>query len=140
MPRVCPAAIVFLEKPFREKLRDTVGLKQVAVQNFLENGVNNPLLYFPIFYTIQEFLNKGAEAKVGNALKKYVNNAHEDIPAIWSVWVPVQFFNFGFSPLWMRVPVVAMTSAFWTAYVSITRGGSPSKEEPQEAIVRTMSR
>lgn len=49
-------------------------------------------------------------------------NFHEDVPAILAVWVPAQFINFGFSPMWLRVPFVATVSAFWTGYVSLTRG------------------
>lgn len=122
MPSIVPGAKAFIEKPISDKIRDFQGLKGVLIQNFVENGVNNPLLYFPIFYTIQEFLNHGKDGKVMNALRKYALNAHEDIPAIWSLWVPVQFINFGFSPLWFRVPFVAIVSAFWTGYVSVTRG------------------
>lgn len=87
-----------------------------------ENGINNPLLFFPIFYTIQEFLQRGTEARPLDGVRKYMANAHEDVPAIWSVWIPAQFINFGFSPMWFRVPFVAFVSAFWTAYVSMTRG------------------
>jgi hypothetical protein len=53
-----------------------------------------------------------------------VDNAHEDLPAIWSLWVPAQLVNFGFSPLWLRVPFVAVVSAIWTAFVSVKRGGA----------------
>jgi hypothetical protein len=51
-------------------------------------------------------------------------NFHEDVPAILAVWVPAQFINFGFSPMWFRVPFVATVSAFWTGYVSLTRGAA----------------
>lgn len=54
---------------------------------------------------------------------KYRANAWEDLRAIWSVWVPAQFINFAFSPMWLRVPFVAVVSSGWTAYVSFTRGG-----------------
>jgi len=53
---------------------------------------------------------------------RYMGNAHEDLPAIWSVWVPAQLLNFGFSPMWFRVPFVAFVSAAWTAFVSNKRG------------------
>jgi hypothetical protein len=123
MPSLFPNAVKFIEKPLREKLRDRKGLKEVFFQNFIENGINNPLLYFPIFYNIQEFLNNGFEhGSVKRALSRYGNNFKEDMFAMWSVWVPAQLINFGFSPLWLRVPFVAFVSALWTAYVSISRG------------------
>jgi hypothetical protein len=132
MPKICPNTVAFVEKPFREKLRDTKGLKELAIQNFAENGINNPFLFFPIFYTIQEFLYKGwTEGRVMKGLKKYASNAHEDVPAIWALWIPAQFINFAFSPLWFRVPYIAAVSTAWTAFVSITRGGSTAaKADP----------
>ena len=53
---------------------------------------------------------------------RYKQTWKEDMFAIWKVWVPVQFFNFAFSPLWMRVPVTTIVSFFWTCYVSFVRG------------------
>ena len=119
MPKLCPGAEAFAAKPIREKLKDIPGLKALAFQNFVENGVNNPVLYFPIFYTIKEFVEGGV---LSDGIKKYKMNFKEDLLAIWAVWVPAQFINFAFSPMWFRVPFVACVSAFWTGYVSITRG------------------
>jgi len=119
MPRLVPGAEAFAAKSIREKLKDSAGLRGLVVQNFVENGINNPLLYFPIFYTIKELLEGG---DLRNGLKKYHAHFWEDLTAIWSVWVPAQFINFAFSPLWFRVPFVAMVSAGWTAFVSFKRG------------------
>ena len=133
MTRICPGAKKIIDKPLREKLRDKQGLKELAIQNFAENGVNNPLLYFPIFYTIQEFLIHGWDGKVMNGLRKYAANAHEDVPAILSLWIPAQAFNFAFSPMWLRVPFVSFVSALWTAYVSIVRGNDAIVEAKQSS-------
>lgn len=131
MPRLCgPASTNFIELPLAAKLRDGPGLRSLVVQNFVENGVNNPLLYFPIFYTIQEYLNND-NPSVHNAIDRYISNASTDIPAIWSVWVPAQFFNFSFCPLYLRVPFVAAVSLFWTAYVSLTRGAIEDEKEEE---------
>ena len=119
MPKLCPAAEAFAAKPIAEKLKDIPGLKQLAFQNFVENGINNPILYFPIFYTIKEWLEGGP---LEDGIAKYKMNMKEDVIAIWKVWIPAQFFNFAFSPMWFRVPFVACVSAFWTGYVSMTRG------------------
>ena len=123
MPRLCPAAEAFAAKPFRQKIKDIPGLKQLALQNFVENGINNPILYFPIFYTVKEFIEGG---DLRDGVKKYKAHFKEDVLAIWKVWIPAQFVNFAFNPMWMRVPFVAFVSAFWTGYVSMTRG---KKEE-----------
>ena len=119
MPRIVPRAEAFALKPLRQKIRDGPGLRGLAIQTFVENGINNPVLYFPIFYTIKEFLEDGP---LEDGIKKYRKNFKEDVTAILKVWVPAQLFNFAFSPMWLRVPFVAFVSAFWTAYVSITRG------------------
>ena len=121
MPRLCPNAVSFVAKPWRAKLKDTAGMKALGVQCFIENGINNPLIYFPLFYTIQEYLEGG---NWQNGIVKYKRNAAEDLPAIWALWVPAQLINFAFSPMWFRVPFVASVSAIWTSYVSITRGNS----------------
>ena len=63
-----------------------------------------------------------------NGLRKYAQNAHEDVPAILSLWVPAQFINFGFSPMWFRVPFVSVVSAAWTGYVSVTRGNEVNEK------------
>ena len=59
---------------------------------------------------------------IDNDRQKYKKNMKDDLVAIWKVWVPAQFINFAFCPLWLRVPYVACLSCFWTAFVSFTRG------------------
>ena len=66
MPRLCPGAASFAAKSFREKLKDKNGLKQLGVQVFLENGINNPILYFPVFYGVKNGLEN-------NQLNPFVN-------------------------------------------------------------------
>jgi hypothetical protein len=119
MPRIVPGAFAFARKPLREKIKDKEGIKGVLLQNFVENGINNPVLYFPCFYTTKALLD-GRDIKDG--IRLYKKNWKEDVLAIWSVWVPAQAFNFAFSPPHFRVPFVAVVSALWTALVSIRRG------------------
>ena len=40
------------------------------------------------------------------------------------IWIPATFMNFAFSPMWLRIPVVASTSLVWTIILSSMRGGS----------------
>ena len=129
LPRLCPAAEAFAKKPIREKIKDVPGLKALFVQLAVDNGINNPILYFPIFYTVKEFI-EGGDLKDG--IKKYKTHFKEDVIAIWKVWIPAQFINFAFSPLWLRVPFVAVVSAFWTGYVSMTRGKREVLEDVEE--------
>lgn len=131
MPRVVPGAADFIKKGWRAKLKDREGLRGLGMQLFLENGINNPILYFPIFYSLQEVIDGG---DVRDGIVKYRHNMKEDLIDIWRVWVPAQIFNFAFSPLWLRVPFVACVSTAWTAYVSFTRGSSDDNKV--ELLVR----
>jgi hypothetical protein len=77
------------------------------------------VLYFPSFYAVQSLYQGGRAA---DGLAKFRASWREDVPAIWSFWVPVQTLNFIVSPLWARVPVTAAASLLWTSYVSFSRG------------------
>jgi hypothetical protein len=128
MPVLCPSAVAFAAKPLRAKLRDGAGLRQLCVQVFVENGLNNPLLYWPIFYSIKTFIEQPPGEKyssreiVARGIARYSETWREDILSIWKVWIPAQIVNFAFCPLWARVPFVASVSFFWTCYVSLVRG------------------
>ncbi len=119
MPRLFTGVDEFLALSVRERLRSPAGLRAVAGQVGIENVLNNALLYFPSFYAVQS-LYQGGRAIDG--LAKFQERWREDVPAIWSFWVPVQTVNFLASPLWARVPVTAAASLLWTSYVSFSRG------------------
>ena len=119
MPKVVPAADAFVNKPILQKIRDPAGIKGVLVQLFIENGINNAMLYFPIFYVLQSTL-EGKRPLDG--LSKYWENIVPDCLDIWSVYVPFQIVNFSITPIYMRSALTACVSFFWTSYVSFTRG------------------
>lgn len=134
MPRIVPGAFDFANKSIRDKLKDKAGLKGLFLQNFVENGINNPLLFFPCFYSVKSFVrnagsDKSSQDIFNEAMVTYKKNCVEDVLAIWAVWIPAQFINFAFSPKWLRVPYVACVSALWTAFVSIKRGSHVDVEE-----------
>ena len=141
MPHFIPNAFAFAEKPFRAKLKDVQGMKNVLWQNFVENGINNPFLFFPCFYSIKEFMhykstnNYGDSTLFSRAMVKYRANFWSDVKDIWSVWVPAQTINFAFSPAWLRVPFVACVSAGWTAYISITKGKANTEDSNEIKVV-----
>jgi len=56
----------------------------------------------------------------------------EDLQALWKIWIPVTLFNFCFSPLWLRIPVVATTSLLWTCVISYMRGANSYEEDLEE--------
>lgn len=122
MPKLCPGASSFIAKPLRDKLRDARGLRELALQISIDPGINNVMLYFPIFYLIQGIADEG-RFEPREAMRRYSANISEDLTAIWSVYVPVQIFNFAFLPIWFRVPFVNAVSFLWTGYWSALRGG-----------------
>jgi hypothetical protein len=125
MPRLIPGAFVFAAKPMTEKVKDTKGIVGVLQQCFVENAINNPVLYFPCFYMMKEYIDG---QPLVNGIHRYRKNLYEDVPAIWAVWVPAQLINFSFSPPWFRVPFCAAVSCLWTGYVSYTRGDAAKEK------------
>mmetsp|Transcript_23691 Transcript_23691/g.53466 ORF Transcript_23691/g.53466 Transcript_23691/m.53466 type:complete len:219 (+) Transcript_23691:221-877(+) len=97
-------------------------------QVFLDQCVHHPLLYFPVFYSLKEVVGGGT---VSDGLAKYQKNWKEDLVACWKVWVPATSFNFTFSPMYLRIPVVATTSMLWTCILSAMRGGNDVEVEAQ---------
>ena len=99
------------------------------------------MLYFPIFYSLKMMIghNVPIQEAVPLGLAAYKKNWYEDVTAIWKVWIPAQTFNFAFSPMWFRVPFVAIVSFGWTCFVSIRRG-KPEPEDELALIIHESSR
>lgn len=131
--RLFPNAASFAAKPLAEKLLDRAGQRAVAAQVVLDQCVHHPLLYFPCFYATRELIEHGPSwSSLEAALSKYRVNCVEDMIALWKVWVPVTLANFAFSPMWLRIPVVASTSLAWTCILSAMRGASSEVEANPE--------
>ena len=71
MPWLCPNAVSFAGKSIRAKLKDVPGMKQLAIQVFIENGINNPILYYPTFYSIKVCMH-GSRCRI-NVLENTAN-------------------------------------------------------------------
>jgi hypothetical protein len=137
--RLFPGAAAFAAKPFAQKVADGVGMRAVAAQVLIDQCVHHPFMYFPAFYITREVIERGASAaSVAAALSKYRANAAEDMVALWKVWVPVTCANFAFSPMWLRIPVVATTSLAWTAILSAMRGASTEVEASPELAMEAV--
>jgi len=129
--RLFPNAASFAAKPIREKMTDFKGMAAVLGQVFIDQCVHHPLLYFPVFYSLKEVVGGGS---VSDGLTKYSNNYKEDMVALWKVWVPATLFNFTFSPMYLRIPVVASTSLLWTCILSAMRGSNDAPLSTEEAL------
>lgn len=121
--RIFPNAASFAAKSVAEKVRDGKGIRDLIAQVFLDQGVHHPLMYFPVFYMIKDFVTSDKPDPV-RAVKQYQGNMKEDLIALWKVWIPSTTLNFALMPMWARIPWVASTSLIWTCILSAMRGGS----------------
>ena len=120
--RLFPKTEAFAAKSLREKVADLPGTLGVAAQVFLDQCVHHPFMYFPAFYMTKELVLYGGDASVDRVYKRWNDNFWPDLEALWKIWVPATCLNFAFSPMWMRIPVVASTSLVWTMILSAMRG------------------
>lgn len=122
--RLFPNAASFAAKSVTQKLADAKGIRDLFAQVFLDQMVHHPLMYFPVFYMIKDFVvNEEGPDPVG-AVKQYVGNMQEDLSALWKIWIPSTTLNFALMPMWARIPWVASTSLIWTCILSGMRGSS----------------
>ena len=121
--RLFPKTEAFAAKSLREKARDFRGQAGVAAQVFLDQCVHHPFMYFPAFYATKELVLYGSDASFRRVKTTWSENFWGDLDALWRVWVPATTLNFAFSPMWLRIPVVASTSLVWTMILSSMRGG-----------------
>jgi hypothetical protein len=110
-----------------EKMRDPRGMRNLVAQVFLDQGVHHPFLYFPVFYVLKDWVTSDVADPV-RAVGDYRKNMQEDLVALWKVWIPSMMLNFGFMPMWGRIPWVASTSLIWTSILSAMRGASEARE------------
>ncbi|KAL1520062.1 hypothetical protein AB1Y20_023537 [Prymnesium parvum] len=125
-----PTAASFATSPLAAKLRDPVGLRNVAKQVALDQFAYHPLIYFPVFYTFKEVVqgdSKSVQELVGRAMSQYLPNAIDDLKALWSIFVPVSIIQFSLMPMHLRVPFTATAGFIWCGVLSFMRGdGSQS--------------
>mmetsp|Transcript_6269 Transcript_6269/g.9792 ORF Transcript_6269/g.9792 Transcript_6269/m.9792 type:complete len:262 (-) Transcript_6269:772-1557(-) len=126
----------FAKLSFADKLKDTAGILDAMKMVVFDVTVHLPLIYFPTYYTVKEFVgghswNPLDWAKDG--VSKYINNASEDLTAMIKLWGPSDCIQFVL-PVHIRLPFRHIVSFFWTSYVSFTRGAieddTAAKPEP----------
>lgn len=114
-----PAAGPFLARSFREKLRDRAGQRAVMWQCVCNLVVWDPFVYFPLFW-LTKIKVQGGSAR--DAFEAYKRNIKSDMIMLYKIGGPFTVFNFTMSPYWLRVPMTAAYSFFFTALVSVRRG------------------
>ena len=133
-------AAKFAALPFSAKLKDVVGLRNLAKQVLVDQMIYHPLCYFPVFYTCKEIIQGEATSPpdaVRRAITNYVPNAVEDLKALWQIFFPTAIVQFSVMPMHLRVPFTATVGFFWCGILSWMRGAQLA-EEP--VLIRRASR
>lgn len=119
-----PTMDVFAKMSFAEKLKYPAGIFDAGKMVLFDIFVHLPLLYFPTYYAVKEFVGGDSWNPVDwvqDGVGKYRNNFVEDLSAMVKLWGPSDCVQFVL-PLHVRMPFRHLVSFFWTAYVSFTRG------------------
>ena len=88
-------------------------LAQASIDNFLLA----PFFCLPVVYTMKGILEGG---NLTSGLEKYRDHifSQQILIKYWSLWFPVQCFNFAVVPEHLRVPFGAIISFFWVCMLS----------------------
>ena len=87
------------------------------------NLVHDPLVYFPVFYTMKETMRTDRLSKetVSDALAFYYRNCTSDWFNTWVIWLPGHAVTF-YLPPHLRMPWIASVSFVYLSVLSFTRG------------------
>jgi hypothetical protein len=124
----------FAKLTFGQKLKDTAGMIDAAKMVVFDVVVHLPMIYFPTYYTIKEFVSGKTYNPIDwvkDGVSKYSTNMKEDLTAMIKLWGPSDCVQFVL-PLHVRMPFRHMVSFFWTAYVSFTRGAIEPEEKTND--------
>ena len=94
---------------------------QSMLLTFLDLGIHTPFVYFPAFYTIKCVAE---DKKIDDLKIMYKTNIHNDLIAIWKIWIPAQIVNFMCLPLHLRMPYITCVSFVWTMMLSLMHGNN----------------
>ena len=88
-----------------------------------------PLIYFPCFYTLREFIYHGDDATgsspgelVDSAMRKLRSNFVDDMKSATMVMLPQDVLMQTLIPPHMRVPFISVTGLLWVYLLSSSRG------------------
>ena len=114
----------FLFNHVLEWWRPGRSVRAVALKIAATNFCLDPVLFFPVFYSLREMLATGelGAHTVTAALAKYRENVFEDLRNSWGVWFPCHAVTYGLMPLHLRMPWVACVSFGYVGLLSFTRG------------------
>lgn len=119
----------FAKLSLKDKFRDIPGLLDAGKMVLFDICVHMPMMYFPTYYTVKEFVGGSSYNPIQWAqegLTKYSKNMKEDLSAMVKLWGPSDCVQFVL-PVHIRMPFRHIVSFFWTSYVSFTRGSIEEK-------------
>jgi len=131
-PFIFEGSGAFSQQTLAQMARDTQGLKNILKQVSLDMLVYHPCCYFPVFYICQEIVRGNVQdprTTVYDAIQNYVPNAVEDWKALWTIFVPVSFFQNACIAVHLRVPFVATAGFFYCIILSTMRGDEVNLSE-----------
>lgn len=131
-----PTMDSFAKLTLAQKIKDKAGLLDAAKMVLFDVVVHLPMIYFPTYYTIKEFVGGHSYNPVDwvtDGCTKYKNNMKEDLTAMIQLWGPSDCIQFAL-PMHIRMPFRHLVSFFWTAYVSFTRGSIDPEESPVQLV------
>jgi hypothetical protein len=90
----------------------------------LDQFLHVPLLYFPIYFSVDAWIQGKVAAGEGFAhvQHKFDTELFELLKVNWSIWVPASFVGFRFMPTHLRIPYVSCVSFCWNCIFSRMQG------------------
>ena len=77
-----PNAAAFAAKPFREKLRDPRGIRDLFAQVSIDQFIHVPLVFYPCYYLTKEWIlgdpDNDMEQLMLNSYQKWTTNLFDD--------------------------------------------------------------
>lgn len=140
----------FCNQPWRQKMKNKLGMKQLFGQIAADFIVIQPLVYWPVFYVFKEYVSiagakgKGMEPKrdekslVARAMEKYKEKFWVDNLGMCGFWLPADLIIYSV-PVWLRLPLNHAISFCWCTILSFYRGGEQCKvDENGESATDTI--
>jgi protein Mpv17 len=115
--------ILFEKRLFPGKSPQMILMKIAAT-----NLIVDPVIFFPIFYTMREAMNTERLLDVNlphcfsTSMAKYRDNCVSDLINSWMIWVPAHCVTYTVVPVHLRMPWIAVVSFGYVCVLSFTRG------------------
>ena len=96
-------------------------LRQGVGSTIIDNGIHSPFFYVPTFFIMTDMIQGRSFVQALDTLRE---GYAECMITTWSVWVPLQFVNFGFVPPHFRPLVLCAGCLIYTVQIDYISGQS----------------